>query len=229
MNPLTGQGGNSAIEDAALLGDLLKEALDNDPRPTNENIHAQFNHFQEERKPRARILVDGAHALQRLEALENPFLEFLQKNVIAKGEIDQLAAVMAATHCPGHILKYLPKPSREGVVARDVEVVARPRERSSIATAFWIILVLLVAGVSFALGQSVSMGTATVLHDSLLDYTLVTTMGVNALWTIESYRPCFSGGYLRRQVSRHVYHHQQTLTTLVPSPTSSPLQPLTGT
>lgn len=114
-------------------------------------------------------------------------------------------------------------------MARDVEVVARPRERSSIATAFWIILVLLVAGVSFALGQSVSMGTATVLHDSLLDYTLVTTMGVNALWTIESYRPCFSGGYLRRQVSRHVYHHQQTLTTLVPSPTSSPLQPLTGT
>lgn len=228
MNPLTGQGGNSAIEDAALLGDLLKEALDNSPRPANETIHAKLAYFQEERKPRTKILVDGAHALQRLEALENPFLEFLQKKVIAKTEVDQLAAVMAATHCPGHTLKYLPKPSREGVVARDVEVVARPRDRSSVATAFWIILVLLVAGATIVLGQSVSMGTATVLRDSLLDYTLVTTMGINALWTIESHRPGLAGEYLCRYVSHHPYHHHQTLTTPAPSPTSSPPQPSAG-
>lgn len=210
MNPLTGQGGNSAIEDAALLGDLLKEALDNNTQPTNETIHPQLAYFQEERKPRTKILVDGAHALQRLEALENPFLEFLQKKVIAKGDVDQLAAVMAATHCPGHTLKYLPKPSREGVVARDVEVVARPRERSSVVTAFWIVLVLLVAGVSMVVGQTFSLGTVTVLRDSLLDYTLVSAIGINALWTIESHRPGLSGEYLCRLVPHHPYHHQQT-------------------
>jgi len=145
MNPLTGQGGNSAIEDAALLGDLLREALDRNSRPTNETIFEQLTHFQEERKPSTKILVDGAHSLQSLEALETPFLEFLQTKVIAKGGVDKLASVMAAAHSPGHTLKYLPKPSRAGVVARDIEVVARPRQRSSVATGFWITLFLLVA------------------------------------------------------------------------------------
>lgn len=229
MNPLTGQGGNSAIEDAALLGDLFKEALDNNPCPTNETLHAQLTYFQEERKPRTKILVDGAHALQRLEALENPFLEFLLTKVIAKTEVDQLAAVMAATHCPGHTLKYLPKPSREGVVTRDVEVVARPRERSSVTTALWIILVLLIACLSLVTGKFFGVGTTTALHDSLSDYNLVSTMGINALWTIESHRPGLSGEYLSRLVFQHSYHHQQALTTPAPSPTSSPLQSSAGT
>lgn len=198
MNPLTGQGGNSAIEDAALLGDLLKEALDKNPCPTNETIHAQFTYFQEERKPRTKILVDGAHSLQSLEALETPLLEFIQTKFIAKGGVDKVAFAMAAAHSPGHILKYLPRPSKEGVVARDIEVVARPGQRSSVATGFWIMLFFLIACLPLGIGQSVSMGSVTALHDSLLNYTLVFTMGINALWTLESHRPGLSGGYLGR-------------------------------
>lgn len=117
-----------------MLGDLLKETLNRNPQPTNDMIHTQFIHFQEERKPRAQLFVDGSHWLQRLEALENPFLKFMALNIISKQELDQMAPILASMYSPRHILKYLPRPSREGVVARDCDVVANPRQLSFVSS-----------------------------------------------------------------------------------------------
>lgn len=202
MNPLTGQGGNSAIEDAAMLGDLLKEALDWSPQPANKLMRAQFTQFQEERKYRTKLLADGAHSLQRLEALETPFLEFVALKIASKQGLDKMAPMLAAMCSPGHILKYLPKPLHEGVVARDSDVIAKPRQRSSSSTAFWTILTLIVACFSVNTGQPPSTEGTAAVSDPMSDYIFVCMMAINGLWMVESHRPGLSGGLLCRSVSR---------------------------
>lgn len=212
MNPLTGQGGNSAIEDAAMLGDLLKEALDRSPQPPNELIRAQFTQFQEERRYRTKLLADGAHSLQRLEALENPVLEFVALKIASKQGLDKVAPMFATMYSPGHILKYLPRLSQEGVVARDSDVIAKPRQRSYSSTAVWTILTLIVACFSVNTGQSPSTEGTAAVSDPMSDYTFVCMMAINGLWMVESHRPGLSGGLLCRSVSHWLPVQEEMLT-----------------
>ncbi|RHZ67165.1 uncharacterized protein CDV56_109190 [Aspergillus thermomutatus] len=199
FNPLTGQGGNSAIEDAALLGDLLKEAFHKDPRPMSTTIQARFADFQKKRRPRTVLLRDGASSLQALEALESPLLQFIALRV--KMSIDKLASRFAEICSPGHILRYLPEPSRKGVVARDDDIVARPRNRSLPATVGWVTIMASIVGLSLFAAKHKRLEDETgVLGDMLQLYAFMLTVAVNALWTVESYRPGFFLGPLHSSI-----------------------------
>ncbi|RHZ50362.1 hypothetical protein CDV55_100612 [Aspergillus turcosus] len=199
FNPLTGHGGNSAIEDAALLGDLLKEALHKDPHPMTTTIEAAFADFQRKRRPRTKLLQDGARSLQAVEALENPFLEFMALRVMGKMSIDKLAPTFAEVCSPGHILRYLPGPSRRGVVARDEDIVAKPSQRALSATVVWVSIMASTVGLSLFAGRHGRIqdetGTLSDMLVLLLQlYTFMLTVAVNTLWTVESYRPsCLLG------------------------------------
>ncbi|KAJ5440513.1 Monooxygenase FAD-binding [Penicillium cf. griseofulvum] len=193
--PLTGQGGNSAIEDAALLGDLLKEALQTEPCPTSATLQVAFADFQQQRRPRTKFLLEGASGLQALEALENPFLKLMALKVVGKMSVDQLAPLFAECHSPGHILRYLPEPSHRGVVARDADIAATPDQRALPATILWATIIAATASLSLFAVRYISLGSQNaVLGNMLQFYTFIIRAVVNVLWTVESYRPgLFSG------------------------------------
>lgn len=189
MNPIGGQGGNAAIEDAAMLGDLLKETLDNDPQPTDEKIRIAFSKFQQERVPETARLTEAGHLLQSLEALENPILRFLNLKVMCKMPLEKVIPILVPDiHSSGSFLQYLPRPSRLGLIALDRDVIARPRERPFTATVFWGISMLLIA----CLGSVTSWYYRPTRTPGPMDlpqlYTLASTIAVNSLWTIESHR-----------------------------------------
>ncbi|CAG8178090.1 unnamed protein product [Penicillium salamii] len=195
FNPLTGQGGNSAIEDAALLGDILREALQTDSHPDISMILAGFANFQKQRRPRTDLLRDGASSLQALEALENPLLEFMALKIMGKMSIDKLAPRFAEMCSPGHFLKYLPAPSHRGVVTPDQDIIAKPSQRSLYATALWssgiatMICLAVLAAVYMSPGNGMD-----VFSDKVQVYNVMSTISVTALWTVESYRPGFFFG-----------------------------------
>ncbi|KAJ6072057.1 Monooxygenase FAD-binding [Penicillium canescens] len=190
FNPLTGQGGNSAIEDAALLGDILKEAVQNDIRPNNSAILAGLAKFQQQRRPRTNLLRQGASSLQALEALENPLLEFMALKVIGKMSIDKLAPKFAEIYSPGHVLKYLPGPSLGGIVARDKDISAKPSQRSLHATVLWGTIMAFILSLRVLIAAYTSPGDELgAIGDRLQIYNFISTVAVNALWTVESYRP----------------------------------------
>ncbi|EKG12549.1 Monooxygenase FAD-binding protein [Macrophomina phaseolina MS6] len=80
FNPLSGQGGNSAIETAAALADrlakLAKEA-EHGNKPSSAQIRAAFAEVQKSRQPRAQALVDASITAQRISAWDTPALKFV--------------------------------------------------------------------------------------------------------------------------------------------------------
>lgn len=84
FEPLTGQGGNNAIETSACLTNHLVAALRNCNTGTlsKAEISTVFNKVQEQREGRVSKLVKASHARQRLECMETPFLKFLVYYVI---------------------------------------------------------------------------------------------------------------------------------------------------
>ena len=189
MNPIGGHGGNAAIEDAAMLGDLLKEILDNDPQPTNEKIRIAFSKFQRERVPRAAVLTEKGRLLQSLEALENPVLEFLNLKITCKMPLSKaIPMIVADVHTSGYFLQYLPRPSRLGRVALDQDIIASPRERPSTATVFWTLSMLLIACPNSVISRYYRSTRTTGPVNLPQVYAFASIIAVNSLWTIESHR-----------------------------------------
>lgn len=162
-------------------------------------ILAGYANFQEQRRPRTDSLRDGASSRQALEALENPFLEFMALNIMGKMSIDKLAPIFAEMCSPGHFLKHLPAPSHRGVVTPEQDIIAKPSQRSLHATAFWsfgmaaMICLAALAAVYTSAGNRMD-----VFSDKFQVYNAMSTISVTALWTVESYRPGFFFGPMYR-------------------------------
>jgi chloramphenicol O-acetyltransferase len=182
-----------------LLGDLLKEVLQKEPCPTSSTLQVAFADFQQQRRPRTKVLLNGASSLQALEALENPWLEFITLKVMGKMSIDKMAPIFAEFHSPGHILRYLPEPSRRGVIARDADIVATPGQRSLPATILWATIIAATASLSLFAFRYSSYGSQNVVLGNMLQlYTFMIRAVVTVLWTVESYRPGLFSGPLHR-------------------------------
>ncbi|KAH8890413.1 FAD binding domain-containing protein [Thozetella sp. PMI_491] len=73
LNPLTGQGGNNAIEDVAAFVNALTSKLDTVSGSLSEaDVTAIFAATEDARKERATLAVDAAHSAQKGTALERP-------------------------------------------------------------------------------------------------------------------------------------------------------------
>ncbi|KAJ5111143.1 hypothetical protein N7532_001678 [Penicillium argentinense] len=191
MNPLAGQGGNSAIESAGVLADLFKETLDQEKQPSNETIEHIFHEFQEIRRPRATGLMEMTKKMQKMEVLDNTLIEFLQLKITSKMGVDHIVPMIASGSTPGRTLKYLPKNIKNGAVALDEEVRVNPRDRSTLATVAWSVLMLFIASLSWSWTQLLGSSIATNFDKSGFGplYVLPLAVAINTLWVIESYRP----------------------------------------
>lgn len=202
MNPLLGQGGNSAIESAGLLADLLKGVLDENPHADNVNIQRIFQDFQKERCARTTGLMETTKNVQQMEILDTSILEFLQLRVFSQLGQEHLGPLLAATSNSAHTLKNLPKDYRRGLVPLDDEIKVNPHDRSTISTALWMGLMLSIALIGplvsryLVLAPSLDPTASTVLQG----YISVTANSISGFWTVESYRPGFLLSPLFRSV-----------------------------
>lgn len=139
VNPLSGQGGNAAIASAAYLADGLKDLIDRKGVPNQASIQEVFREYQQVRGSVSRELVKDAHALQRMEALETPFLKFFQLK-LARFLTPKIVGVrLAQVFNAGLPLKHLPLPSHYGTIAIHRELETKASERLSSAK-LWVLL-----------------------------------------------------------------------------------------
>lgn len=190
MNPLGGQGGNSAIESAALLSDLLKRTLDEDPHPSNDAIQRIFHAFQEERRPRTTNFMKSTREMQSMESLDTWFIKIVQLKFMPLLGSTQLAPLLAAASTPGHTLKYLQNGFRPGAVALDDEVHVNPQDRPTVATIFWVILMFFTASLGSLLSRNLKTSQGGDSESELYQiYKSFVTISISGLWVVESYRP----------------------------------------
>ncbi|KAL3471107.1 hypothetical protein BJX99DRAFT_238199 [Aspergillus californicus] len=204
MHPITGQGGNAAIEDCAFLADRLKELLETSPDPTDAQIHDVFHELQEVRQPRTEVLTQGARGLALMESLGTPFLKLMMLYVFPTIPSEKILAGIAESVTQGDSLQYLPLPVRSGqLVPFDDEIQINTTKRSDGVSYAWIALFVFVSSLRF-IPFGLEPGAPGLSNDSIfspwINYTRASYLAVNGIWTLESYRARFAMGPLLSSV-----------------------------
>ncbi|KAK2785003.1 hypothetical protein FQN53_008054 [Emmonsiellopsis sp. PD_33] len=100
FHPLTGHGGNSALEAAAALTNRLVKALDESSGTlTASQVSSVFQKVRDSRHDRIKGLVKTSHEHQRLVGLENPFLKFVALHVLPRANTDYILYEVSR-YCP---------------------------------------------------------------------------------------------------------------------------------
>lgn len=204
MHPVTGQGGNSAIEDSAFLANRLKDLLQAKWNPTGSEIESTFHNLQEQRHPRTQMLTDGARGLAHLESLATPLLKLTMLYLFPTVSGENLIASIGEALTQGEPLKHLPLPARsKRLLPYDEEVQATPGHRCTAASYAWICMFIFIGSLRFILPSILSNRIPLITPESPVrspflqtwnDYIEYSYFAISAFWTIESYRSAFSLG-----------------------------------
>ncbi|KAH8654695.1 hypothetical protein BGZ61DRAFT_541383 [Ilyonectria robusta] len=145
FQPLTGQGGNSAVETSAALTNSITRALNQNPqgRLSPNEIKSVFQSVQELRRPRTSELVKESHNRQRLEAMETPLMKALALYYVPLLGIDRVTESWVGTYAPAVSLYMLPVPSRPRAVPYYDELFRKPAGRGLLAIPIYATFVLL--------------------------------------------------------------------------------------
>ncbi|GKT69016.1 FAD/NAD(P)-binding domain-containing protein [Colletotrichum tofieldiae] len=146
FQPLTGQGGNSAIETAAALANSLSDFLNQRSSQdliNNDQIESVFQSVQKLRHPRTSKLVKESHDRQRLEAMETPLLKILALYYVPLLGIESVAESWTKTYAPAVSLNMLAVPSRPRAVPYHDELLHKPTRRGLIVVPIYITFILL--------------------------------------------------------------------------------------
>lgn len=137
FEPITGQGGNSAIETAAALVNHLVELLkERGGKPSDQDIEAMFRKVQKSRHERASWLVKEAHKRQQADALET--LSLRLKSTVLPHFLDGEAVLsFASAYLTGAPrISPLPVPPRYHSIPFEDELPARVLKSAWISSAF---------------------------------------------------------------------------------------------
>jgi FAD dependent monooxygenase len=128
MTPNMGQGGNSAIESAAILSNCIKSALDKNPQgPNSKQIDESLSLYQSERRKRIKTVYTRASDTTRMEAMDS-----LTKIIMARYIIPSLGEKLILKMV-GDLLKDAPtldfveKPTRAHLIPYTDE---KPKKKS---------------------------------------------------------------------------------------------------
>jgi 2-polyprenyl-6-methoxyphenol hydroxylase-like FAD-dependent oxidoreductase len=118
MLPITGQGGNSAIETAAVLTNNLIKCLQSSihSKPTVEELDVAFEKVQELRIPRLRKLVTVASKRQAADSMLGPELKRSVITQVPEIPPEVIFRGWLAEFVPAASLSMLPVPSRPRTV-----------------------------------------------------------------------------------------------------------------
>ncbi|KAB2573273.1 FAD binding domain containing protein [Lasiodiplodia theobromae] len=129
FNPISGQGGNSAIETAAALATEIITMLKSTPSktaPTDAAITAAFQRAQDARHARVSALVEAGHKQQAFMAFETPLHEFIARQVVPRSPPEGSLAMFAQSATGAARLPMLPMPRRPRFEPYDDELPAQP-------------------------------------------------------------------------------------------------------
>ncbi|KAJ1324860.1 FAD dependent monooxygenase [Microdochium nivale] len=210
-NPLTGMGGNGAIESAAELVNKLLDVRNERPGGLDDmstaEIYAIFHKAQQARYERANIAVNASHQQQALLAYERPFVShiFLQFAALL-GSKEAAFANQGSQVVGGTRLTHTPVPRRPRAIPFDFELPAAPF-RTKTHSIVRIVFILAMAGFLlfttkiFALALPWA-GVLPVGGGPLASFkaqaAFITVQLVSPLlvWVIEGYRTGNEGGLL---------------------------------
>nr|RBQ96849.1 hypothetical protein FVER53263_04386 [Fusarium verticillioides] len=132
FEPLTGQGGNSAIETAASLVNHL--TLDECSDWTNTQIEAAFSAVQEERFQRVQWLVNDAHKTQKMQAMETPLLATIGPILAHLSSTQTLLQLIARKVVGATRVNSIPVPQRQHTIPFNDELPSQPLSWSWLPT-----------------------------------------------------------------------------------------------
>lgn len=129
FEPISGQGGNSAIETAAVLVSNLATMLKSKAHPshiTTADIDVVFAKTQAMREKRAQALVNASHEEQRFAAMETTALAFVGRYVLPTMSIDEKMNAWTRNIEGGHKLDILDVPKRPRAIPFLDELASSP-------------------------------------------------------------------------------------------------------
>ncbi|OLN86855.1 FAD-dependent urate hydroxylase 4 [Colletotrichum chlorophyti] len=138
IDPISGQGGNGAIEAAAILANSLTDMLEKHPKAQSiEIVEETLAQVHRNRHARAKSLVQQAHQLQMIltgrSPISKPVIEFLVPLLGQDAFLQTAIPICAASH---HVHR-LPMPKRHRLVPFNDELPARPIANKSASWAAW--------------------------------------------------------------------------------------------
>ncbi|EKG09674.1 Monooxygenase FAD-binding protein [Macrophomina phaseolina MS6] len=129
FNPISGQGGNSAIETAAVLATNVAQmvkAQSDGGSPSDADITVAFQKTQETRRDRVANMVEAGHKQQSLSALETPIAEILGTKIAPRMGLEGSLSMFADNILPAERLPMLPMPKRPRFEPFQDELPAKP-------------------------------------------------------------------------------------------------------
>ncbi|KAL9573477.1 hypothetical protein ACKAV7_002021 [Fusarium commune] len=124
FEPLTGHGGNAAIETAASLVNHLTSDECSDW--TNAQIEGAFAAVQDERFQRVQWLVNNAHQTQEIQAMATPFLAAIGTVLARLTGVQTVLRLVAHKVIGATRINSIPVPRREHTVPFNDELPSRP-------------------------------------------------------------------------------------------------------
>ncbi|KAL2882282.1 hypothetical protein SGCOL_002551 [Colletotrichum sp. CLE4] len=146
IDPISGQGGNGALEAAALLTNALADMLEKNPKaqPT-EVVEAALAQVHVNRHDRAKTLVANAHTLQQVLTGRSPYSKIVTKYLVPLlGDEGFLGAAVPICKASRRVYR-IPLPKRRRLVPFDDELPALPMANQAASR-----MALVLASGSFA-------------------------------------------------------------------------------
>ncbi|KAF5708528.1 zeaxanthin epoxidase chloroplastic [Fusarium mundagurra] len=132
FEPLTGHGGNSAIETAASLVNHLTSGECSDW--SNAQIEAAFSAIQEERFQRVQWLVNDAHKTQQIQAMATPLLAIIAPILARLSNTQIILQVVARKVIGATRINSIPVPQRDHTIPFNDELPSQPLSWSWLLT-----------------------------------------------------------------------------------------------
>ena len=145
FNPISGEGGNSAVEDAAVLAGRLHQLLESKQpvlvdekrtMPSKDEMSAMFGEVHAERSARVSDLVAGSHEAMRSTSWATKEIEIWDKLVLPHISSKFLQQQTSDPVSGGARCTALPVPAREHAVPFDDEKAAHKSETGVLKAMF---------------------------------------------------------------------------------------------
>lgn len=152
FNPIGGQGGATAIEDAAVLANLLyklhRSRTSKDSKFTDQEVTTVFTEYQNTRFARAQGLQHKSHKVQDMSARQGFLMKFMSDYVMPYQGQDAILEAMTGSFKHAARIDFLDVPHQPHIIPFDDELPARPLNEPEFVWPLFVVtaLAMIVAG-----------------------------------------------------------------------------------
>ncbi|VTT76422.1 unnamed protein product [Fusarium fujikuroi] len=142
IDPASGQGGNGAMESAALLVNALVRQLKLSPQGLSDSrVDSALSEVHALRYERAKRLVEQAHSLQMMISQRFPFARFIFKHLIPIFGPDAFIDIVTPICCEATRIQGIPVPRRPHFVPFEDELPVKPIKSGLARRVPWVLAI----------------------------------------------------------------------------------------